>query len=165
MSIKIMKIKRKKGLLLAEETLKIVIAVIAIGFLVYFLISLYFSAKATKELEQAEASLNFILGEAAAGRTTVDIYNPRNWWIMQWNRTEELFAERKPGYQIPESCSGLQPENCLCLCPDFRFGCYDGICADSNGFLVETPIKIENPPITLNINQESKIITKATNGT
>ena len=141
MSIKIMKIKRKKGLLLAEETLKIVIAVIAIGFLVYFLVSLYFSAKATKELEQAESSLNFILGEAAAGRTTVDIYNPKNWWLLSGNGE-------------------------LCICKDADYGsCIEkGVCETAT-FTVGTPVKIAELPITLNINQESKIITKATNGT
>ena len=117
--------KNKKGFLLAEETLKIIIAVIAIGFLVYFLVSLYFSAKASKETEQAEETLNFILSEAAAGRAGVDVYNPKNWWI--------LFKDGE--------------------CED------KGICLNNNGFSLESPIKIENPPITLNIGQTNKKIT------
>ena len=128
--------KNKKGFLLAEETLKIIIAVIAIGFLVYFLVSLYFSAKASKETEQSEETLNFILSEAAAGRAGVDVYNPKNWWI--------LFKDGE-----------------LCICEDNNAeSCEDkGICLNNNGFSLESPIKIENPPITLNIGQTNKKIT------
>ncbi|KKK68866.1 hypothetical protein LCGC14_2939740, partial [marine sediment metagenome] len=35
---------KKKGFLLAEETLKMILAVIAIGFLAFFLTSLYFNS-------------------------------------------------------------------------------------------------------------------------
>ena len=51
----------KKGFFLAEETLKIVIAVIVIIFLIYFLASLYFSGKDSEELKFAEDSLNYFI--------------------------------------------------------------------------------------------------------
>ena len=127
----------RRGFLLAEETLKIIIAVIAIGFLAYFLVSLYFSAQASKELEQAEESLNFILSEAAAGRANVDIYNPKNWWILS-----------------------REGETCLCEKNSLDSCNEKGICLDNNGFLLDPAIKIEDPPITLNIDQVNKRITK-----
>ena len=43
----------KKGFLLAEETLKIILAVIAIGFLAYLLVSIYFNYRENKDLEMA----------------------------------------------------------------------------------------------------------------
>jgi len=126
----------KRGFLLAEETLKLVIAVIAIGFLVYFLVSLYFSSQSSKELGQAESSINFLMNEIEAGKTAVDIYNPKNWWILSSNGE-------------------------LCICKDNQYAsCNEkGVCEISE-FAIEAGIKIENPPITLNINQESKTINK-----
>jgi len=47
----------KKGFLLAEETLKIVVAVISITFLIYFLTSLYFARIDGENLRKAEAVL------------------------------------------------------------------------------------------------------------
>jgi hypothetical protein len=128
--------RNKRGFLLAEETLKLVIAVIAIGFLVYFLISLYFSAKSSKELEQAEASLNFLIEQAKEGSEKVDIYNPKDWWIVSIN--DEMCI-----------CKGSTSSSCDSA----------GICVESD-FVTNLPIQIREPPITLTINQEAKEITK-----
>ena len=49
--MRIKKLKNKKGFLLAEETLKIILAVIAIGFLAYLLFSIYKSGSDSKNLE------------------------------------------------------------------------------------------------------------------
>ncbi len=123
----------RRGFLLAEETLKLVISVIAIGFLAYLLFSLYFSFK-NNELEQAEASLDFLMSEIKAGRTSADIYNPEGWWILSGN-------------------------NELCICKDNQpASCGEkGVCEESF-FVIENSIKIEPPPVTLQINQETKII-------
>ena len=66
--------KNRKGFLLAEETLKIILAVISIGFLVYFLSALYFANQNSEELEQAEASLEFLINEINSGSDKVEIY-------------------------------------------------------------------------------------------
>jgi type II secretory pathway pseudopilin PulG len=124
--------KSKRGFLLAEETLKLVIAVIAIGILAYFLVSLYFSSKNSKELEQAEASLTFLIDQAKAGSETVDIYNPNDWWIFQNN--EEICI-----------CKGITSSSCE----------DKGICLPEEEFSVEGRIQIVKPPITLSINQEN----------
>jgi hypothetical protein len=97
----------KKGFLLASETLKIVIAVVCISFLVYFLTSLYFSKidgekrfQAENLLEVIQLKLNNLVDD---GSDSIDIFNPRGWYFFS-------FA----GYDVkPNSCAG---KNCLCIC-------------------------------------------------
>jgi hypothetical protein len=96
--------KNRKGFLLAEETLKIVIAVISIGFLVYFLSSLYFANKTSAELEQAKASLDFLVKEVNAGSAEVILYNPKGWVLTSWNEGK-----------LPNRCSNLGWKECLCM--------------------------------------------------
>ena len=55
------KMKCKKGFLLVEETLKIIIALISLIFLVYFLVSLYMANQNAKNLEWAKSSLNHLI--------------------------------------------------------------------------------------------------------
>ena len=152
--------KNKKGFLLAEETLKIIIAVISIGFLVYFLVSLYNSNKNSKGLEQAEASLEFLMQEIANNAEIISIYNPargdlsNQWDIISWPNAQN---------QIPNTCSNLGWENCLCICikinPD---NCGNkGVCRESDFSIAEGNIEIKNPPVNLIIDYENKIITRA----
>ena len=135
---------KKHGFLLAEETLKLIIGVIAIGFLAYFLISLYFSAQASKELEQAKETLPFIMNQIKQGRVSVDIYNPKDWWLKSW--PNEIGA--------PRTCVNIGSEGCICLCEENSAeSCDEGkVCVYDEGFSVEQgTIKIENPPMKLNI--------------
>jgi len=162
--MKLYKKKRKRGFLLAEETLKLIIAVIAIGFLAYFLVSLYFSARTSEKLEQAKETLPFLISEMKAGRTSVDIYNPDNWFLGIWPHEVEkgiIFKERK--IELPKTCSNLGLETCICICEkDSAESCdEEGICLDNEQFLIEgDSILIKDPPITLNIDQTNKRITK-----
>jgi len=158
--------KNKKGFLLAEETLKLIIAIIAIGLLAYLLMSLYFSAKTSKEMEQARETLPFLMNETIAGRTSVDIYNPKGWWLGSWPHEVEkgilFFKERE--IQFPKTCSNLGLASCICICEEENAeSCdNDGICLDNKGFSIEgNSIKIENPPVTVNIDQTNKILKKA----
>ena len=75
---------QRKGFLLAEETLKIIIAVISIGFLVYFLAALYFANRDAEKLEQAGASLEFLISEVNLQREEVVLYNPEGWVLTSW---------------------------------------------------------------------------------
>ena len=161
--------KNKRGLLLAEETLKIVIAVIAIGFLAYFLFSLYFSFRNSEKLDQAKETLPFLMGEIEAGKTSVDIYNPTGWAFLSWSEENE----------IPKSCSNLGWKSCICICDipsvqtseNYRENCENpskGICVENlKGFTVlcreeqECQVRILEPPLTLDIDQENKIIRSA----
>ncbi|MDP2673186.1 MAG: hypothetical protein Q8O84_05220 [Nanoarchaeota archaeon] len=150
----------KKGFLLAEETLKIVIAVISITFLVYLLASLYLNNQDENDLELAKSSLNHLIDEMNVGIVEVEIFNPDGWNLISWNTGEE----------IPLQCSNLEWSSCLCICDDSWFGsgledCNDlGICKENPDLFVvgvnsPSPIEIKSPSIKLNIDYENKKIT------
>jgi hypothetical protein len=155
-----MKKINKKGFLLAEETLKIVIAVICILFLVYLLVALYYSSINEKNLEFAKSSLQYLVKEINAGNNEIEVYNPESWVIISW----------PDGDTIPKTCSNAGWENCICICKGpfgQMFGirsqkAYAGKCDDSNvGTCLEIGskvvfkqgnyIKIKEPPLKLNI--------------
>ncbi|MBA7594192.1 hypothetical protein ES703_01131 [subsurface metagenome] len=161
----------KKGFLLAEETLKIILAVIAIGFLAFLLFSLYNANKTAKDLELAKESLDFLIQEINAQRAEVEIYNPKGWIILSWP-----YGDTR---EVPLSCSNLAWSNCICIAKDvslagkaisnlpwtddllerLRKKSDDGACRNNpEGFSISEPIKIKDPPITLSI--ENKIISK-----
>jgi hypothetical protein len=156
--------KDKRGFLLAEETLKMVIAVIAIGFLIYFLTSIYLKSKESKDLELAKASLEHLIEEINLGHDEVEIYNPKGWWISSWPYEDNS----------PKFCKNLGWNECICICDEpwinsasnFLDLCDEkGICLENVKKLVvradgdyQSPIEIKNPPIKLNIDLENKII-------
>ena len=155
--------KDKRGFLLAEETLKIILAVIAIGFLAYLLFSLYNANKDAKDLELAEDSLNHLIQEIDSERTEVQIYNPKSWEIYSWPNTytKGILFWKTTEEGMPMSCLNLGWDSCICICKkDTPDKCDSkGICLDNpDGFTVEDSIKIIEPPITLSI--ENKIISK-----
>jgi hypothetical protein len=97
--------RNRRGMLLATETLKIVIAVISIGFLVYFLTSLYVVNVNKDKTREAEAILEK-LGEEVnvleeGGEKEFHLVNPSGWYLFS-------FLEDKPNF-----CAG---KNCLCIC-------------------------------------------------
>ncbi len=102
--------KNKRGFLLAEETLKIVLAVIAIVFLIYFLTQLYFSRQDAEKLKQAAALLeNSSAGIMAkinnlniVNPVDVHLFNPKSWYLIGFTGTRK-----------PNQCAG---QNCLCIC-------------------------------------------------
>ncbi len=110
--------KNRKGFLLAEETLKIILAVISIGFLVYFLSALYFANQDSEELEQAEASLKKISEIVDSDEDgVVEAINPEGWYLFDFTENEK-----------PNSCVG---KSCLCICDkvlidDILFGLISG---------------------------------------
>lgn len=148
--------KGKRGFLLAEETLKIILALISISFLIYFLTALYFTSQNSKGLEQAEASLEFLIKEINDGRDEVEIYNPspsfntlgifRGWKITSWSSNE-----------MPNQCFNLAWDNCLCICKtdlleDDKEECdEEGICLESPKTINSDVIKIDEIPLKLSI--------------
>jgi len=135
------------GFLLGETVIKIVIAVICIGFLIYLLASLYYNSANDEKVEFAKASLEHIVG----AEREVDIYNPEGWVLISWPYDN----------QIPNFCSNLGWGNCLCICEDtlirksaknYVSRCDDeGVCLE-NDFKVEgNKIKIEDVPLILEV--------------
>ncbi len=100
----------KRGIWLAEETLKIIIAVIVIIFLAFFLASLYYANKDAEDLKFAEASIDYLFEQINAKSITADIYNPKEWALMSWP-----YAGEK---EIPNSCLNLGWKSCICIVKD-----------------------------------------------
>jgi hypothetical protein len=98
--------KNKRGFLLAEETLKIIVAVICILFLVYLLVALYNSNSAEKKIQEAKEVLSrtdsIISSLGDGGSERQDIPNPKGWHLYSF-----------VGQEKPNSCLN---DNCLCIC-------------------------------------------------
>ena len=155
----------KKGFLLAEETLKIILAVIAIVFLAYLLFSLYRANRGAEELNLAKASLNFLFQEVNAQKTEADIYNPEGWTINSWPNTyiSGAWFWKTSEQRTPVSCTNLGWSSCICFCdgksPDDCDS--EGACLENpQGFKFEQPIEIFNPPIKLIVDYQNKKISK-----
>jgi len=146
---------RKKGFLLAEETLKIILAVIAIGFLAFFLTSLYFNSINNQKLKQAQTSIERIsdvINNLQVEIEDVDI-TPPGWHLFSF-----------VGEEKPNSCSG---ENCLCICNNVFLGlgsqtekCAEkGVCEIVENLQGFEDIEIKTPLSTIEvIKSENEII-------
>ena len=118
--------ENKKGFLLGEETLKIIVAVIVIIFLIYLLVSLYFAKVHGDELKQAKESVRRISEVVQGNGTRVDAVNPQGWYIFSFT-----------GARKPNSCAG---KNCLCICEKLVswnfWGSQDKECSDNGVCLI-----------------------------
>ncbi|MBI5803476.1 hypothetical protein HY448_02210 [Candidatus Pacearchaeota archaeon] len=138
--------KNKKGFLLAEETLKIIIAVISLIFLIYFLTQLYFNTKESKELEFAKESLNHLNESIQAKLNEVEIYNPEGWILVSWPHKT---LKGNPGFReeinndIPNSCSNLGWEKCICICADTTALNLEGSDCDKKGICTQSDFIID----------------------
>ena len=94
-------------MLLVEETLKMIIAVIAIGFLIYFLVSLYFAKVQGNELNQANADVNYLKSVINGRGENATLNNPVGWNVFSFVQGDK-----------PNACAG---ENCLCVCDRLIF--------------------------------------------
>ena len=103
--------KNKNGFLLAEETLKIIIAVICLVVLAYLIYSIYFTNISGTKLKQAqevltgseqslEKSMNRVLSTGTS--ETFPVSSPSSWYFFSFIEGEK-----------PNSCGG---KNCLCIC-------------------------------------------------
>ena len=105
---------KKRGMLLAEETLKIIIALICLTFLVYFLTMLYFNSLNEKKIEQANQELagssesfKSIIENLGEGETkNKKLTSPSGWFLFS-------FTNEKPN-----SCAG---QSCICICDEAYF--------------------------------------------
>jgi len=141
----------KKGFFLAEETLKIIIAVLVIAFLIYFLVSLYLSSGSSEEIKFAESSVRYITEQLNLQSSEIILYNPEDWILVSWK--EE---------QLPEFCSNIGWKNCVCICEDKDSCSENGYCRDYNKeiFIKDGSIELNNLPVTLEINYGDKIEVK-----
>ena len=98
--------KNKKGFLLAEETLKIVVAIICLIFLIYLLGAIYSSNVSARKIEEATETLsrmNTLISSLEEGESeSQDILDPTGWHLYSFVEGEK-----------PNSCLG---HSCLCIC-------------------------------------------------
>lgn len=107
------KIKNKKGMLLAGETMKIIIAVICIGFLIYLLTSIYFATSEGKDLREAKGIVEEIRDVAPLLNVTKTVHpmnglGPGGWVLYGFTSGEEK----------PNQCEG---QSCICICDSPTF--------------------------------------------
>jgi len=101
--------------LLSGETLKILLAVIGLGLLIFLVVSIWYSLSGDSKYNQAEASLNNVIyseiqrinSGVVENPLGIIVPNPSGWDIIGF--TENI---------KPNSCVG---ENCICICDVFFF--------------------------------------------
>ena len=148
--------KNKKGFLLASETLKIVVAVICIGFLIYFLSTLYFNNVKGEKLNHAKS----ILTESDENIELIVEKVRNSQGSLQDGKAEEFEFVNPVGWNLfsfvvgtseylPNSCGGI---SCFCICDDVLIEtkgnqaekCGDeGVCLIVSELEFFEPIKIE----------------------
>lgn len=148
----------KRGILLAEETLKIIIALIAIGFLIYFLASLYFANANVQKKQHAAASLERIADVIRNIQNEVENVTditPPGWYLFSFTDEEK-----------PNLCSSI---NCLCICDNVFLGIGNqakkcdkgGVCEIVEDLESFEEIKIKSPAISIEVlKSENKIIVR-----
>jgi len=98
----------KKGMLLASETLKIILAVISIGFLIFLLTSLYFSNIHSKKLTEATSTIKRVseivqrINNGEVNEEEITTLSPAGWHFFSFTEEDK-----------PNSCAG---QDCLCIC-------------------------------------------------
>ena len=111
--------KSKRGFLLAEETLKMILAVLVIIVLLGLLTKIYYGYQNDKELKEAEATLerlSKVLPELTEGVTKeFEIFNPIDEGV-DWNTDRWILFRWPEGDAIPNQCSIRGWEDCICIC-------------------------------------------------
>ncbi len=168
----------KRGFLLGEETVKIILSVIVILFLIAFVVYLYTNYSHNQNLTFAQDSLNQLTSEISSESQQVEIYNPSNWIIASFPSVSTSGVGAGI-VQMPEECSSVGWKSCICIYNSISnvniqgssasFS-LTGICQQSS-FVVngqissmeqytgpqQNAIKI-TPPLVLSINYSAKTI-------
>ncbi len=130
----------RRGFLLGEEVVKMVVAAICLGFLIYFLTSLYFTKLHDEKLQQARATLervSEIIADKDVEEASIDMVNPSGWYV---------FGFAGEGLK-PNNCLG---KDCLCICPKVLFRSQEktcdrkGVCIVVEGLNPFLPFKIKS---------------------
>ncbi|MDD5012155.1 MAG: hypothetical protein PHQ66_00705 [Candidatus Nanoarchaeia archaeon] len=157
-------IKDKRGFLLGEETLKMVIAVICIVFLVYLLVAVYLNVTGQQKLKEAQAIVNGEHGIIAeinrlnlGGNYSADglvVPNPADWYVFSF-----VGDDKKPNSCIQQ--------NCICICENAFPDLFDwqikrcdekGVCSNVGNLQKFEKMKIEKAGIIISINKVNEQI-------
>lgn len=113
---------KKASNFLEAETLKIVLAVICLGLLIFLGVKLYSLFTKQTAIEQARETLQQIVNRADSLEEGMQnkfmITSPQDWYLMLFN----------PGEPMPEDCD--REKSCICICGDKSYdGCNkNGVC-------------------------------------
>jgi len=138
---------KKKAMLLTEETLKIVIAVIGIALLVYLLVSIYYAGTNEKKERAARASIEAISSTLPQGE--LPEIQPFGWRLFSFVGEDDK----------PNSCIN---QNCLCICRKTAINVFNRQikqCDKNTACLIVSnlkkfdEIKIERPLTGIKINE------------
>jgi hypothetical protein len=103
----------KRGLTLTA-LVKIILAVIIIGFLIYMIYAMFFSED--NSVRQAKSSMEIISRQIefvdSGEKEEVEfmIESPNDWWILAWPFKD---FKNEDGLTVPLKCK----KNCVCICP------------------------------------------------
>lgn len=135
----------KRGFLLAEETVKIVLAVIGLLFLAYLLFSLYYNHLKNEKLEEAKSTLDRMkteMGNINVGeKIDFIIYNPSPTYpggIGSWHVSSGNI-----------NTPGCFSTNCLCICDNSK--CDGKNACQETSKPVTSSLKISQIPLTIKI--------------
>jgi len=153
----------KRAFLLGEETVKIIVAVICVVFLVAILASIYFSATGSQKSKEAQSIVNGENGLAKEiTRINSDgtpneqgflIPNPSGWYLYSFT-----------GDKKPNLCAGA---NCICVCGNVLVDLFNaqtkecdkkGVCVIVENLNTFEKIKIEKSGIYLLIKKTNGIL-------
>ncbi len=155
-------------MLLAEETLKIIVAVICIGFLIYVLMNIYYVNEETKKINEAKSVLYESEESIRVDIKKVEIENGS----LENGMAEEFIVNNPDGWYVlnftgdkkPNQCAG---KNCICICDDVLWDiggdrqiskCEDkGVCLIEDNVMVLKKIEITGNTKIL-IKKEGEII-------
>jgi hypothetical protein len=149
--------RNKKGFFLAEETIKMVLALIVLGFLSYFLTSIYMNNKNSQDKEFAIATLDNLLVEVGSKSVSYEILNPEDWFLINWptEYTEGWGPWANEINGLPLACENVGWTSCICFCleVDPNECDEDGYCLNNDkGISIEgNVIEIEEVPLNLNL--------------
>ncbi len=147
----------KKGEFLAEEVLKMIIALMVVGFLGYFLVSLYLSSQDSNDKELAIATLDNLILEIDNKKISYDVLNPKDWFLIVWpaNYDQGFFSGMSEVPESPQVCKNVGWTSCVCFCPEMNPDDCDetGYCVNNEkGISIKGDfIEVEAVPLKLNL--------------
>jgi hypothetical protein len=145
----------RRGFLLGEETIKIILAVICIAGLIIFIIYIYNGYAGNQDSRNAEATLNHLLSDIKGGVTQEQIYNPQNWVLISFP------SQSTDQKNFPPVCTSNKWKTCLCICSDVNSCSNKGSCVQSDFSVQGGFIQFEKLPMPLSISPQSKTISKS----
>ena len=130
------RMKTKKGFLMGEYTVNVLIAILALLALSVISYQTYSTVRGKTDLEKAEGHLENIMRKLEnlreGGAEKYFLYSPKDWNLILWP------LPKSGDFSVPKRCSDSGLDRCLCICPDDFFLIKS---CDDFGACMEVPYK------------------------